>query len=116
MEGPGGYQFVGRTVQVWNRDALGPHFTEPWLLRAFDQIRWYPVEADELLELREQQARGELALRVEETTLRLADEQRFLDEHAASIDAFRSRQQAAFQAERRRWEDAGEFDSIESRP
>ena len=33
MEGPGGYQFVGRTVQVWNRDRLGPHFTEPWLLR-----------------------------------------------------------------------------------
>ncbi len=26
MEGPGGYQFVGRTVQVWNREALGPHF------------------------------------------------------------------------------------------
>ena len=23
MEGPGGYQFVGRTVQVWNRDARG---------------------------------------------------------------------------------------------
>ena len=23
MEGPGGYQFVGRTVQVWNRDAAG---------------------------------------------------------------------------------------------
>ena len=26
MEGPGGYQFVGRTVQVWNRDRRGPHF------------------------------------------------------------------------------------------
>ena len=24
MEGPGGYQFVGRTVQVWNRDGAGP--------------------------------------------------------------------------------------------
>ena len=54
MEGPGGYQFVGRTVPVWNRfgerPALRPE--TPWLLRFFDRIRWYPVEADELLELR----------------------------------------------------------------
>src|SRR5690349_8995473 len=40
MEGPGGYQFVGRTVQVWSSSQRGPHFTEPWLLRHFDQIRW----------------------------------------------------------------------------
>ena len=41
MEGPGGYQFVGRTVQVWNRDRRGPHFEQPWLLRPFDQLRWF---------------------------------------------------------------------------
>ena len=45
MEGPGGYQFVGRTVPVWNRYGDGPHFDPetPWLLRFFDRIRWYPV-------------------------------------------------------------------------
>ena len=45
MEGPGGYQFVGRTCQMWNTyrvtDAFEPG--KPWLLRFFDQIRFYPV-------------------------------------------------------------------------
>ena len=110
MEGPGGYQFVGRTVQVWNRDALGPHFDEPWLLRTFDQIRWHPVEADELLDLRAQQAEGRLPLRVEETTFRLSEHEQFLAEHAESIDAFRTTQQAAFAAERTAWAASGELD------
>ena len=46
MEGPGGYQFVGRTVPVWSTlpDAPAPTAAEPWLLRCFDRIRWYPVE------------------------------------------------------------------------
>ena len=56
MEGPGGYQFVGRTTQVWNHrhpEQSGP-FEDgtPWLLRFFDRISWYPVEPDELMDLR----------------------------------------------------------------
>ena len=45
MEGPGGYQFVGRTCQMWNRFRETPAFPrgKPWLLRFFDQIRFYPV-------------------------------------------------------------------------
>ena len=52
MEGPGGYQFVGRTVQMWNTWRTTKEFRRgtPWLLRFFDQIRFYPVEAAELLE------------------------------------------------------------------
>ncbi|NUS74624.1 MAG: 5-oxoprolinase/urea amidolyase family protein, partial [Streptomyces sp.] len=54
MEGPGGYQFVGRTTQVWSgwqqRGAFEPG--SPWLLRFFDRIKWYPVDPDELLDLR----------------------------------------------------------------
>ena len=110
MEGPGGYQFVGRTVQVWNRGRRGPHFTEPWLLRTFDQIRWFPVEADELLEMREAQAVGELPIRIDETTFQLVDHHRFLDEHRDGIARFRTSQQAAFAVERQAWADAGEFD------
>ena len=48
MEGPGGYQFVGRTVPVWNtlrRDRGTRPREQPWLLRFFDQIRWYPGRA-----------------------------------------------------------------------
>ena len=54
MEGPGGYQFVGRTVQMWNTYRATKEFTpgHPWLLRFFDQIQFYPVSADELLDMR----------------------------------------------------------------
>lgn len=111
MEGPGGYQFVGRTTQVWSgwqqRGAFQPG--SPWLLRFFDRIKWYPVEADELLELRADMAAGRFAPRIEEGTFALADHQRFLSAHADSISAFRSRQAAAFAAERDAWEAAGEF-------
>jgi urea carboxylase len=108
MEGPGGYQFVGRTVQVWNAQPRGPHFREPWLLRTFDQLRWHPVGADELLEMRQAQAVGELPIAIEDTTFRLADVEAELAPHAAEIAAFRTRQQAAFAAERAAWADAGE--------
>ena len=109
MEGPGGYQFVGRTVQVWNQFQRGPHFEQPWLLRPFDQLRWFPVEADELLEMRVAQERGELEIETQESSFRLRDHQRFLNDNATSIAAFRSTQQAAFQAERDQWERDGEF-------
>src|ERR671932_1827182 len=68
MEGPGGYQFVGRTVPVWSRAGARP----PWLLRFFDRIRWHSVDAEELLELRARADAGELALAVEEGTFTLA--------------------------------------------
>jgi urea carboxylase len=109
MEGPGGYQLVGRTVQVWNRDRRGPHFSEPWLLRTFDQLRWFPVTAGELPEMRAAQAEGALALDIESTTFRLSDHRRFLAEHADEIDRFQSRQRAAFSVERAAWAEAGEF-------
>jgi allophanate hydrolase subunit 1 len=108
MEGPGGYQFVGRTVQVWNRDRRGPHFEHPWLLRNFDQIAFYPVEAGELLALREAQSQGELDIRVEPTMFRLTEQRGFLREHRDEIAMFKARQQAAFDEERRAWAAAGE--------
>jgi urea carboxylase len=110
MEGPGGYQFVGRTVQVWNRAQLGPHFEQPWLLRPFDRIQWHPVEADELLHLRAEQAEGRLVLDIDEGEFRLSDHRRFLAENDADIKEFQHRQQEAFGAERRAWEASGEFD------
>ncbi|MCG5029834.1 carboxyltransferase domain-containing protein, partial [[Ruminococcus] torques] len=53
MEGPGGYQFVGRTLQMWNRYKQVDAFCgQPYLLRFFDQIRFYEVSAEELLTIR----------------------------------------------------------------
>ncbi|MGW7419300.1 5-oxoprolinase/urea amidolyase family protein [Streptomyces sp. NPDC054813] len=111
MEGPGGYQFVGRTTQVWSgwqqRGAFQPG--SPWLLRFFDRIRWYPVSADELLDLRADITSGRFVPRIEEGTFSLASYQEFLSEHADAIGDFRARQQQAFGAERDAWEAAGEF-------
>jgi urea carboxylase len=108
MEGPGGYQFVGRTLQMWNRyrktaDFDGQHY----LLRFFDQIRFYEVPADELLRIRADFPLGRYPLRIDEAELSLPDYQAFLASESASIDAFRSRQRTAFQAERERWRAAG---------
>jgi urea carboxylase len=112
MEGPGGYQFVGRTVQVWNTSQRGALFAEPWMLRTFDQLRWYPVGADELLEMRAAHAQGELPIHIEEATFRLDDYQRDLAENAEGIAAFQATQRAAFDAERQAWADSGEFERV----
>jgi urea carboxylase len=105
MEGPDGYQFVGRTLQVWNRFRQTKDFREgkPWLLRFFDQIRFYPVDAKELLEMRDAFLHGRFELDVGEERFALGSYQRFLASEAPSIAAFKSTQQAAFEAERRRW-------------
>jgi len=101
---------------VWSpwqqRGAFEPG--SPWLLRFFDRIKWYPVEADELLELRADITSGRFVPRIEEGTFSLAEYQAFLAEHAQSIGEFRTRQQAAFGAERDAWEAAGEFARAES--
>ncbi len=117
MEGPGGYQFVGRTLQMWNRYREVAAFDgKPWLLRFFDQIRFYPVSADELLRIRRDFPLGRYPLEVEHSTLNLADYQAFLNREAEGIAAFRSQQQTAFQAERERWIASGQanFESEES--
>jgi urea carboxylase len=108
MEGPGGYQFVGRTIQMWNRFRSDGDFqNKHWLLRFFDQIRFYPVGADELLHLRTGFPYGRHPLRIEESSLSLADYLAFLERERDSIGAFRARQQTAFAAERERWRAAG---------
>lgn len=117
MEGPGGYQFVGRTLQMWNRYREVAAFDgKPWLLRFFDQIRFYPVSAEELLRIRRDFPLGRYDLEIEHSTLNLADYQAFLNREAEGIAAFRSQQQAAFNAERERWIASGQanFESEEA--
>jgi urea carboxylase len=116
MEGPGGYQFVGRTVQMWNRWNHGARgteqFAQPWLLRFFDQVRFTPVSEQELVRWRQDFLAGRASVRIEEGEFRLADYRRFLADNDASIGEFKSRQQAAFEAERERWKEAGQAEYI----
>ncbi|MDO9134298.1 5-oxoprolinase/urea amidolyase family protein [Hydrogenophaga sp.] len=113
MEGPGGYQFVGRTLQMWNRwrhGTPGSDFEQPWLLRFFDQIQFEAVSEEELKTIRANFPHGGYALRTEDGTFSLKDYRRFLADNAASIGAFKATQQAAFEAERERWVAAGQND------
>jgi urea carboxylase len=113
MEGPGGYQFVGRTTQVWSSHRHAAEPETPWLLRFFDRITWYPVSADELLEMRADMAAGRGSVDIADGTFSLAEHERFLAANAASIEEFRDRQGTAFAAERAAWAAAGEFDRAE---
>jgi len=110
MEGPGGYQFVGRTVQMWNRYRQTEDFTDgkQWLLRFFDQLRFYPVSQEELMRMREEFPQGRFKLKIEETVLRLRDYRDFIEAERESIDAFQQHRHAAFEEERERWEANGQ--------
>jgi len=110
MEGPGGYQFVGRTCQMWNTYKVTAEFQDKrWLLRFFDQIRFFPVSGAQLLEFREDFLHGRARLEIADATFRLSEYRAFLTEHAPSIAAHKARQQAAFESERRRWEATGQI-------
>jgi urea carboxylase len=108
MEGPGGYQLFGRTIQVWNTWNRTPAFKDrPWLLDFFDQIRFHLVSPDELAEARTAFPHGAYPVRIEETVFDWAAEEAVLAKEATSITAAKTRQQAAFEAERMRWKEAG---------
>jgi urea carboxylase len=109
MEGPGGYQLFGRTIQVWNTWRQTPVFTKqkPWLLDFFDQIRFFPVSHRELTEARAAFPHGGYPIKIEHTEFSSAAYQENLATHATSIATFKTTQQAAFESERQRWKDEG---------
>ena len=100
MEGPGGYQLVGRTVPIW-RLAGGDEL--PWLLRPFDRLKFVPVSVDELAVLRREVAAGERDLVTRPATFSLAEVHELTATHAAEIETFTQRRKAGFAAERERW-------------
>ena len=109
MEGPGGYQLFGRTIQMWNAWRQTPEFTpgHPWLLRFFDRIRFFEVSEAELAEARAAFPHGRYPVRIEETRFSHADYAQSLADNAGGIAAFKARQQAAFEAERLDWKARG---------
>jgi urea carboxylase len=115
MEGPGGYQFVGRTVQMWNTHRKTAEFAPgtPWLLRFFDQIRFFPVSAQELIEIRDAFPYGKYSLNIEHTDFNLKKYHEFLDRTSSEAARFKERQQAAFVAERERWAAAGHAEFVD---
>ncbi|MDM0047400.1 urea carboxylase [Variovorax sp. J22R115] len=121
MEGPGGYQFVGRTLQMWNRwrdvasGAAAFEAGKPWLLRFFDQIRFYPVGEEELRKIRSDFPAGRYPIRIEPGEFSMRQYREFLDANAQDIGDFKVTQQAAFEAERERWRVQGQAEYVDER-
>ncbi|MGI6246877.1 MAG: urea carboxylase [Pseudochelatococcus sp.] len=109
MEGPGGYQLFGRTIQMWNTWRRTPVFgaNKPWLLDFFDQVRFFPVSHAELAEARAAFPHGAYPLRIEEGAFSYAAYEAEMARNAETIGVFKARQQAAFEDERRRWKEQG---------
>ena len=112
MEGPGGYQFVGRTLQMWNRYRQTKEFTKPWLLRFFDQIKFYEVSQEELKDIRKGFVTGAFdssPIKIEESSFSLQTYKQFLRENQTAIDEFTSMREQAFDEELKRWNADGQF-------
>lgn len=102
MDSPGGYQLVGRTLPIWNKFITNKQCFEegaPWLLRFFDQCRFYEVEAKELEVMREDFRYGRFKIRVEEEVFDFEEYNRFLKEHEEDINEFKAKQKKAFDEE-----------------
>ncbi len=109
MEGPGGYQFVGRTIQMWNPMRETKYFVKgkPWLLNFFDQLKFYPCSAEEILKYRDDFLRGEFDIEIEETSFNLGDYKKYLESIKESAAEFKAHQEESFEAERQRWREQG---------
>jgi len=116
MEGPGGYQFVGRTLQMWNRYRETRHFENPWLLRFFDQLRFYEVSHEELGEIRREFIHGRFDLKTETVKFSLAEHEAALEPVRDEIAAFREQREQAFQEEMARWRANGQFTFEDNTP
>jgi len=116
MEGPGGYQFVGRTLQMWNRHRQTAEFDQPWLLRCFDQIRFFEVTHDELIRIRRDFPHGRYPLRIEHGTFSLPEQRARDDARRTAIEAFRLTRETAFADELAEWRATGQFNVPEVEP
>jgi urea carboxylase len=109
MEGPGGYQFVGRTLQMWNRYRKTAEFKQPWLLNFFDQIRFYEVSSEELKQIRLDFPQGRYAIKIEESQFSLNDYEKFILHNTEAITQFTHQREYAFAEELVRWHANGQF-------
>ncbi|KAK9808039.1 hypothetical protein WJX73_007706 [Symbiochloris irregularis] len=96
MESPGGYQLVGRTLPIWNTFGRTPPFSrdQPWLLRYFDQVRFYEVSEEELKDLRKRFSQGNFHLRIEDSEFSMREHNAFLETVAGDVEAMGKRQKA----------------------
>ncbi len=115
MDSPGGYQLVGRTLPIWNKFLKNEVFIDgqPWLLRFFDQVRFYPVGETELDRLRTDFREGRHKIEITEEIFDLGQYNAFLDSIAPEMEFFRARQKIAFDQEVAHWAQSGNAQNAE---
>jgi len=109
MEGPGGYQLFGRTIQTWNPKGATKSFREgkPWLLDFFDQIQFYLVSPEELLRIREDFLRDRFNVEIEETVFDYGEYEKYLESISEETKKAKAHQVASFNAEKQMWKEKG---------
>ena len=113
MEGPGGYQLFGRTLQMWNTYRTTKEFNKPWLLRFFDQVKFYPVTTEELEDIREKFLYGKYPLKIENKSFKLKAYKKFLQENEKTSNSFQTKRSNGFETERLMWKEKG-LDSFDT--
>ena len=113
MEGPGGYQFIGRTTPVWRTQGVSATQATPWLLHHFDQVEFYPVDPETLLELRAAAKRGGFVPEIEAAEFNLEEHEASIQAAAADIAAFQANRTRAFAEEMEKWRAAGLHSFVE---
>jgi len=116
MDSPGGYQLVGRTLPIWNKFLKNEAFIDgqPWLLKFFDQVRFYPVDEPTLDHMREEFRAGRRSIEITEELFDLGRYNAFLQSIEPDLAAFRARQKQAFEAEVARWRTEDEIVQAET--
>ncbi|CAF2624780.1 unnamed protein product [Rotaria sp. Silwood2] len=107
MDSTGGYQLIGRTLPIWNIFIHNTAFEDdyPWLLRFFDQVRFYPVDKKELSIQRDAFREGRLSVCiVHGNVFNLGEYNAFLKRELKSIVNFTAWQTAAFAEEVSHWQ------------
>ena len=103
---------------MWNNYPKGNYFSEekPFLLRFFDQIKFYPVSAEELLQIRKDFPRGTFDIKIEESSFNLKNYRKFLSNNHKEIESFKAKQNKAFETEKNEWIKKGELNFTASEP
>lgn len=97
MNSPGGYQLIGRTLPIWNPFTRTGPFTagKPWLLRNFDQVKYFEVSEDELETMRTDFKNGRLEIKIEDAVFDVHQYNEFMASVAPQYAELRQRQKVA---------------------
>eukprot|EP01084_Bolivina_argentea_P292477 502814_1 len=82
MESPGGYQLIGRTLQIFSKN--DPN-NKPWLLNMFDRVRFYPVTNHQLTQQRELNKNGRFEFDIKQEEFNLNEYNLMINEENMKI-------------------------------